>query len=352
MRALRWHGRGDLRLDTVPEPDDPGPGAAVIEVSYCGLCGTDLHEYTEGPVMIRRGPHPLTGCTPPMTLGHEMSGTVVALGSEVPGVTTGSRVAVDPCLRCGTCYWCRRGEYRICALGGSAGLAAPGGFARYAVVPTEGLVPIPDGVSDKHAATAEPIAVGLHAVRRAGISPGDNVLITGAGPVGMAVLLAARLAGAAGLFVSEPARGRADRARVLGATEVYDPGSDDVRREVFLRTGRVGPDVVVEASGRADGADMAIASVRRGGRVVLAGIGRERLSTELGRIVLYERTVLGSLGYHYDIPRVLALMATGRLDASPLITGTYLLDSGPEIFAELAVDPGRHLKVLLTPKGN
>lgn len=351
MRALRWHGRDDLRVDSVDEPATPGPGWALIEVSYCGVCGTDLHEYTAGPVMIRSGPHPLTGHSPPITLGHEMSGTVVALGSEASGVRIGSRVAVDPCLRCGDCYWCRRGEYHICATGGSVGLASPGAFAPLVRVPVEGLVPIPEGVSDEHASVAEPLAVGLHAAHRASVRPGDNILIIGAGPIGAAVLLAGRLAGAAGIFVSEPVQARAERARALGATEVFDPAVADVRREVFLRTGRVGPDVAVEATGRAECADLAISAVRRGGRVVLAGVGGQPLSSELNKIVLYERTVLGSLGYNYDIPRVLALMAAGRLDASRLVTGTYPLESGPEVFAALSASPDRHLKVLLTPEG-
>lgn len=350
MKALRWHARGDVRLDDLDVPDSPGPGEAVVEVSFCGICGTDLAEYRSGPAMIRTGPHPLTGAEPPMTLGHELSGTVVALGGPAP-LEVGSRVALDPCLRCATCYWCVRGDYHICAQGGSIGLASPGGFASHVVVPIAGLCPIPDGVSDEHAAVAEPLAVGLHAVRRAAVSPGDNVLVLGAGPIGIAVLLAARIAGAAGIFVSEPVPARAARATGLGATEVFDPAAADVRREVFLRTARVGPDVVVDTTGRADCVELAIATARRGGRIALAGIGRTPASIDIARLVLYERTITGSLGYNFDIPRVLDLMATGRLDATPYVTGTFPLDQGREVFAELADDPGRHLKVLLTPKG-
>jgi (R,R)-butanediol dehydrogenase/meso-butanediol dehydrogenase/diacetyl reductase len=350
VQALRWHGKGDLRLDDVGEPRRPGPGEALIEVSCCGVCGTDLHEYLHGPNMIRPGPHPLTGTEPPITLGHEMSGTVTELGSPVPGVEVGTRVAVDPCLRCGVCRWCRQGDYHICAKGGSLGLAAPGGFARFATVPVEGLAPIPDNVSDEMAALAEPLAVGLHAARRGGIAPGDNVLVIGAGPIGIAAMFGAQLAGAAGLYVSEPLAARADRARQLGATEVYHPGEVDVRREVFLRTGRIGPDVVIEATGRAEQVELAVSCVRRGGRVALAGISETRLSIDLRQIVLFERSVTGSLGYNFDIPRVLDLMATGRLNPAPLLTGVRPLTDGPEVFAELEADRGRHLKVLLTPK--
>lgn len=350
MQALRWHGKGDLRLEDVPDPPDPDPGFAVVEVAYCGVCGTDLHEYLHGPNMIRSGPHPLTGFAPPMTLGHELSGTVRALGGEVPGVQVGSRVAVDPCLRCNQCRWCARGDYHICAKGGSVGLASPGGFANLVTVPAAGLAPIPDGVSDQYAALAEPLAVSLHAVRRSEISPGDSVLILGAGPIGIGLLMFAKLAGASAIYVSEPLDSRAEQARDLGATEVYSPLETDVRREVFLRTGRIGPDVVLEATGHPDAAALAVNSARRGGRIMLAGVSDANLSVPLGQIVYFERTVVGSLGYNFDIPRVLDLMATGRLDASPLLTGVYPLASGHDVFDDLETDRGRHLKVLLTPK--
>jgi (R,R)-butanediol dehydrogenase/meso-butanediol dehydrogenase/diacetyl reductase len=348
MHALRWHGRGDLRLEEVPEPAAPEPGQAIVEVAYSGICGTDLHEYRHGPNLIRTGPHPLTGVAPPLTLGHEFSGRVAALGSPVPGVEVGTRVAVDPCLRCGVCRWCRHGEYHICAKGGSVGLASDGAFAPLVTVPVEGLVPIPDGVSDELAALAEPLAVGLHAVRRGGVQPGDTVLLLGAGPIGIAVLMALKLAGAAGIYVSEPAPERAKRAAELGATEVYDPAETDVRREVFLRTGRVGPDVVVEATGLPAQAELAVTSVRRGGRAVLAGISGGAASLPLTQLVPFERTVLGSLGYNFDIPRVLELIATARFDPSPLLTGVYPLARGLEAFDELA--SRHHLKILLTPE--
>ncbi|TNC26534.1 alcohol dehydrogenase catalytic domain-containing protein [Amycolatopsis alkalitolerans] len=348
MRALRWHGRGDLRLEEVPEPPEPGPGQAIVEVAYSGICGTDLHEYRHGPNLIRTGPHPLTGLAPPFTLGHEFSGRVVALGGEVPGIGVGTRVAVDPCLRCGVCRWCRHGEYHICAKGGSLGLAADGAFAPLVTVPAEGLVPIPDGVSDRLAALAEPLAVGLHAVRRAAVQPGDHVLLLGAGPIGVAALLALKLAGAAGIYVSEPVPERARCAAELGATEVFDPGRTDVRREVFLRTGRVGPDVVVEATGLPELAELAVTTVRRGGRAVLAGISGGSASLPLTQIVPFERTVLGSLGYNFDIPRVLELIATARLDPSPLLTGVYPLARGLDAFGELG--SRHHLKILLAPE--
>jgi (R,R)-butanediol dehydrogenase/meso-butanediol dehydrogenase/diacetyl reductase len=351
MKALRWHGARDLRLEDVPEPPEPRSHEAVVDVAWCGVCGTDLHEFLEGPHMIRTGPHPLTGAQPPLALGHELSGTVVALGAEAPGIAIGDRVTADPCWRCGVCFWCMRGEYHLCPKGGSVGLASPGAFAERVTVPLAGLTRLPGNVDDEMAALAEPLSVGLHAVTRANVRPGENVLVLGGGPIGVAVVLAARTAGVAGLYVSEPLAGRRELLSELGVTETFDPREADVRREVFLRTGRVGPDVVIDATGVPGLASLAVSSVRRGGRVVLAGVGHGNVEFALGQLVFYERTVLGSLGYNFDIPRVIDLMSTGRLDASPLITGRLPLAAGAGVFEELAADRASHLKVLITPKG-
>ncbi|RMB85110.1 alcohol dehydrogenase catalytic domain-containing protein [Streptomyces shenzhenensis] len=351
MKALRWHGARDLRLEEVPDPPAPRAHEAVVEVSWCGVCGTDLHEFLEGPHMIRSEPHPLTGASPPLALGHEFSGTVVALGGEVPGIAVGDRVTADPVWRCGVCYWCARGEYHICPRSGSVGLASSGAFAERVTVPLAGLTRLPDNVTDEMAALAEPLAVGLHAVTRAGVRAGDNVLVLGGGPIGFAVVLAARLAGAAGLFVSEPLAERREKLLESGVTEAFDPLESDVRREVFLRTGRVGPDAVIDATGVPALAEQAVATVRRGGRVVLAGVGHGSVRFDLGQLVFYERAVLGTLGYNFDIPRVIDLMSTGRLDAGALLTGRFSLAEGAGVFADLTADRARHLKVLLTPKG-
>ena len=348
MRALRWHAAHDVRLNDVAEPALL-PGTAIVEVAFCGVCGTDLHEYTHGPVMIRPGAHPLSGAQPPITLGHEFSGRVVELDGEPTGIDVGTRVVVDPCLRCGTCRWCQRGEYHICVLGGSIGLAADGGLARYVRVPLVSLNAIPDNVSDEHAALAEPLAVGLHAATRAHLGPGDSVLVLGAGPIGLAALIGARASGAAAVFVSEPNAARAEIALSIGATEVFDPTTDDVRSQVFKRTGRIGPDAVIDGTGRPEAISLGLSSVRRGGRVAVAGISPSELSFDLRQLVLYERTLVGSLGYNFDIARVLELMATGTVDAAPLVTDVRPLSAGPATLEELS-SPNQHIKVLLTPQ--
>lgn len=348
MRAIRWHGAGDLRLEDVPEPAAPGPGEALVEVSFCGICGTDLGEYTSGPVMIREGAHPLTGATPPMVLGHEFSGRVVALGPDLQGPAVGQRVTVDPCWRCGQCFWCRRGDYHICRYGGSVGLASDGALARQVLVPAAGLVPLPDAVDDAVAALTEPLAVGLHAVRRGGVQPGDRLLVLGMGPIGAAVLLAARASGATEVYVSEPSAGRRDLALRLGATEAFDPTAVDVRKETYLLAGRIGPDVVFECTGSPRLLPVAVSSARRGGRVVLVGIGHGAAEVEPGQVVPYEREVVGSLGYRHDLPSVVGLVAAGLIDPRPLITRTVPLEDAIEgAFDVLRDDRGEQMKILV-----
>lgn len=161
----------------------------------------------------------------------------------------GRRVTVDPCWRCGDCFWCRRGDYHVCKLGGSVGLASNGALARFVLVPAEGLVPLPDSVDDQIAALTEPLAVALHAVERAGATPESRLLIQGFGPIGAAIALVARARGVAEMFVSEPSPARRELAAKVGVPVVLDPAACDVRREVYLKTGKVGADVVLECTG-------------------------------------------------------------------------------------------------------
>lgn len=353
MRAIVWHGKGDLRVDEVADPRDPAPGEAIVEVAYCGICGSDLHEYVEGPVMIRPGPHPLTGEAPPLALGHEFSGRIIALGPSGPGEegrdgpAIGTRVAVDPCWRCGSCYWCRRGDYHLCKVGGAVGLASQGAMARYVRVPAAGLVPLPDAVDDRAGALVEPLAVGLHAVLRSGIRSGDTVLVSGFGPIGASVLLNARAAGAGAVFVSEPHAARRTLAERMGATVAFDPGEVDVRREVFVATDRVGPDAVFDCTGVPALLPGAVDTVRKGGRVVVVGIGHGRAEIEPNRLALFEREVVGSLGYRHDLPRVVGLLAAGRLDPGPYVSAVVPLGAAVEGGFDVLLADRAQLKVLI-----
>jgi (R,R)-butanediol dehydrogenase / meso-butanediol dehydrogenase / diacetyl reductase len=174
VRALRWHGRADVRLDDVPAPGEPGPGEVLLAVAWCGIFGTDIEEYRHGPVFIPvGGPNPLTGRAAPLTLGHEFSGTVVAVGAGVEAPRPGERVAVDTLIFCGACYWCRRHLVQLCDRLAALGPMADGGLAESCLAPAYSCVPLPEGVGDEAGALAETLAVGVRALRRRRRAPAD-----------------------------------------------------------------------------------------------------------------------------------------------------------------------------------
>jgi (R,R)-butanediol dehydrogenase/meso-butanediol dehydrogenase/diacetyl reductase len=319
------------------------PGFALVDVALCGICGSDLVEFRDGPKLIRPTPHPLSGQAPPITLGHEIAGRIIETASGSTWAP-GTRVTIDACWRCNACEACRSGAYQRCPSGGSVGLHSHGGLAPLLVVPEYCLVKVPDGVEDRHAALAEPFAVALHALDRAAARGGDPVLVFGFGAIGAAVSLAARALGAQPYVVETAPRRRA-RAEELGVATI-DPGADLPRR-VRRLLGAGGADVVVESTGVADVIPVAVECARRGGRISLVGITRVAATLDTARLVLFERSLVGSLGYQHDLPRALALMASGRLDPEGMIGAVVPLAAAVDTISDLAGEPDGRLKVLV-----
>lgn len=345
MQALQWRAPGALHLTDVAEPVLRSTREAIVEVDYCGICGTDLAEVRSGPIMIKTTPHPLTGECAPLVLGHEFAGTLVAAGADVR-VPIGTRVAVDPCWRCGDCFWCVRGDYHLCELGVAVGLASNGALARYVRVPAAGLVPLPEEIDTRHGALIEPLSVALHALERSDHEPGDRLAIIGFGPIGAAVLLVARALGFGETIVVEPTPERRSLAESLGADFVVAP-REDLHRQMLART-RVGIDRVVDCTGSAEAVSSSLNLVRRGGRLVVAGICKGPSSIDLRRVVLFEREVVGSLGYRHDFPRVIQLIRSGRIDPEPLITKEVpLRQAAQEIVSQSESPDGTQLKMLV-----
>ncbi|HEX5586746.1 MAG TPA: alcohol dehydrogenase catalytic domain-containing protein, partial [Acidimicrobiia bacterium] len=226
MKAAVYHGPRDVRIEDVPEPE-PGPGDVLVEVARNGICGSDLHTYLgSGAANLH---------LPGIVLGHEFAGTVRAVGRDVDDLAVGAVVAVAPIEWCGECAPCREGKVNLCRRGGIYGgfrLPLHGGLAPLVTVSRRAAFSVPESLDPVSAALTEPVAVAVHAVRRAPRTLGATVVVLGAGPIGLAVLQAVRAAGASTTIVSEPSAARRARAASFGASLVLDPRTDDLRAGV------------------------------------------------------------------------------------------------------------------------
>lgn len=349
MKAAVWYGQKDVRVVDVPEPKI-SHGTVKIKVAYCGICGSDLHEYLKGPVLIPSKPHPLTGKMPPLTLGHEFSGQVVEVGEGVTRFNKGERVTVDACLVCHECHWCKKAQYNLCAKLGSTGLCQDGAFAEYVVVPDYTCYKIPQEMSDEAGAFVEPLAVATHAVKRGKIVPGDIVAIVGGGPIGLLVMQVAKASGASKVFVVEPMESRRKLAYELGATKVYDPAQGDAGKMIHQDTDGLRADLVFECVGKAETVDTAIKLSGKGARIVIVGIFSAPVQFHFARMQAHEKELIGSSAYPNEFPAAISFLADGRVNIKPLITGKIKLgDIIEKGFNELISHPEKNMKILVSP---
>ncbi|MDH6604803.1 (R,R)-butanediol dehydrogenase/meso-butanediol dehydrogenase/diacetyl reductase [Streptomyces sp. SAI-208] len=349
MRAAVWYGARDVRIAEVDIPA-PRPGEVLIEVVYCGICGSDLHEYTDGPHAIPVvEPHPASGAMAPLVLGHEFCGTVVAVGPSVTGLTSGDRVAVEPNYRCGTCPRCRAGEYNICRHFGFAGLMGNGGMAEYAAVPAYMAHRLPEAVSLRQAALFEPASVALHALRRAGAAP-ETVAVVGLGPVGLLTVRLAAERNVRRIVAVDVSPDRLHRAAGLGATDLVDAGAEEgVGERIRELTGGDGVDVAFEVVGSETALRTCLAATRRGGRVVLVGLAPQ-VSLDTFALVNNEQSIVASVGYRDTYPELIRLVAEQGLDLTPVVTSTIALDALVlDGFGALLDGPGNQVKILVDP---
>jgi (R,R)-butanediol dehydrogenase/meso-butanediol dehydrogenase/diacetyl reductase len=354
MRAARYYGSDDVRIEDVSEPA-AGDGEVKIEVAYAGICGTDIHEYVAGPINTPEEPHPVTGETVPITLGHELSGTVREVGAGVEGLAAGDRVAVNPTLPCMDCRYCHEGKHNVCRDLGFIGLSGNGGgLAEYVTVPARNAVPLPEGVSLVQGALAEPFTVCLHAADRSPLGAGDAVAVFGAGPVGLCMTQVARAAGAKRVFVSEPRAGRRERAETFGADVTIDPTALDPVEEIREQTGE-GVDVAFEVAGVGPSHGQAIRSTVHDGHTTMLGIYEDTVEYDPNDVVLTERTVSGAHSFlggplaNREFEATLALFERGELRTEGLVTSRLPLEETVAGFEALIAEDGDDVKVLLEP---
>lgn len=351
MKAAVWHAKKDLRVEQVPVPDSPKADEVQIEVAYCGICGSDLHEYLAGPIFIPTAPHPLTGHSGKTILGHEFSGKVIAVGSDVTSVRVGDLVAPDACQHCGVCVTCREGRYNVCEKLAFTGLMADGAFAKYVNVPANVCYVLPPGADLEAAALMEPIATGFKAVRQAGTILGETAVIFGAGTIGLGTLQCAKAAGAGKLIVVEMSAARKALAKKCGADVILDPTECDVIAEIKKLTGGSGADVSFECIGNVKTGPLAVEAIRNNGRAIIVGIFEEPSEFNFFSLSATDKKVIGTLAYTMDdFKGVCALLANGAISAEPMITGKISLDDIIDKgFEELVHNKDAHIKILVVP---
>jgi L-iditol 2-dehydrogenase len=335
MRAAVLYGAGDLRLEERRVPDLHAADA-LIAVESVGLCGSDLHYYQDG----RNGPNVVRS---PAVLGHEIGGTVAAVGPGVSADLVGTRVVVEPAAPCRICPPCTSGRYNLCPNGvclGSPPIA--GGLAQHVVVPAAQLHRAPDGLDRNAVPVLEPLAVAVHALRRAAFAPGQSVLVTGAGPVGLLVAQVATAWGACEVTVTDVDEARLEAARGLGIDTAVHPE----------QLGDAQVDRSLECSGAPAALAGALAATRPGGRVVLVGtMPTGDLAAPLGLLQRYEVDLVGTFRYAGTFPTAVGLVARGEVDIARLVTATYPLANAVDAFAYAASGAGLKTTIDCTSGG-
>ncbi|KAJ5356692.1 Polyketide synthase enoylreductase [Penicillium concentricum] len=348
MRAVRFHGRGDIRIDEVEEPVC-GSGqvkaslallVAFIRPAFVGICGSDIHEYLTGPLIVPVTPHPLTGDKLPTTLGHEFSGTVEEVGPGVVGFKVGDRVAVKPNLFDATCSSCSMGRFNSCE---------KQGFIGFSIVDSRHAIMLPDSIPLDIGALVEPLAVAWHAVSRSPLQTNDTVLVVGAGPIGLAIIQVLKAKGITSIIAVEVSERRRAFALTQGATEVLDPVDVDAVTQIRVLTGNVGAAVAFECSGVQAGLDTAMAGLRVRGTTVIVSMWEQKPSIDALAVVLYERHIIGAIVYDDgDFEAVIDAIASGSIQPHPMITSKIRMEDVDEKgFKALIGERDKHVKILV-----
>ncbi len=310
MKAAVYRGPRDIRVESVPEPADPAGADVVIRVARAAICGTDSSEWAHGPLLAQ----------PPVVLGHEFVGRVVAAGPEAATLRVGDRVVCGAGISCGQCDWCRAGRTNLCAHYRTIGLHVDGGLAEYVSSPAGICLSVPETLSDDAAAIAQPLAVALHAVRRSSLRRGQSCAVIGAGGIGAFIVAAAAAAGASPLIALDIDEDRLKTARTLGAATVIDARGRDLDAAILEATGGEGADVVIEASGTPGAPAAATRAARRGGRVLIVGLQAASRELDLLSLTVREVEISTTLAHvcDVDLPEALGLLA--RSELAPAVT--------------------------------
>jgi L-iditol 2-dehydrogenase len=343
MKALLLKEYLHLEMVEMPRPEI-GPDDVMIRVRACGICGSDVHGF-DGSTGRR---------IPPLVMGHEAAGTVAALGSRVKGLREGDRVTFDSTVYCGECRFCRKGKVNLCdnrqVLGVScADYRRHGAFAEYVSVPRRIVYPLPDSLLFEHAAMIEATSIAVHAVGLAQVSAGNSAAVVGTGMIGLLAIQALSIGGVNPLIAVDVDDGRLALAGQFGASHTYNSATVDAVAAVRDLTEGRGVDLAIEAVGNTGAIGTAIASLQKGGTVVLIGNISPSVDLPLQSVVTREIRLLGSCASSGEIPACIELLASGRIKVGPLISAVAPLEEGPAWFQRFRGRTGNLMKVVLQP---
>lgn len=328
MKAFRMHGVGDLRLDNIPEPE-AGVGEVILKPLYTGVCSTDLHILYTGAFVKHL----------PITMGHEFSGEVVALGPDInwddrypqsQPLKIGDRVCVEPVLPCMKCYYCFRGQVNLCLNMSHLGIWQDGSLAEYVRAPAARCLRLPDTLTNQEGALIEVLACGVNFVQKAAIKPGDVVAVIGGGPMGQMAAMVALVSGPQMLIMSELSLERREVARRMGVHVTIEADKVDSVQAVRDLTGGRGADVVMECVGVEVSVQQALDMTRRGGCCVLGGLPVKLLQLDLKEVVFGEKQVTGAMASVWQFGRALDLIQNHRVNPAGIIAREYSFEEAPE----------------------
>ena len=324
IKAAVMHGIDDVRVEDVDFPQIKA-GEVLIKMKSVGVCGSDVHYYKHGKI----GSYVVNK---PMILGHEAAGEIVEVAADVKNFKPGDRVAVEPGYTCRKCVYCKTGRYNLCP--DVTFMATPpidGAYVEYVAWPADFVFRLPDNMTYDHGALMEPLAVGMHAVRRSRLKSGEPVIILGAGTIGLVTLLAAKAAGAGEIIVADLEDVRLRMAQKLGATKIINASQENTLEVVKDLTQGFGMEVVFETAGSVPTTQQTIALAARGGRIVWVGLaGQDTFPMPVLAAIDKEVDIMGIFRYANVYPYAIQLVSTGRINIDPLVTHRYGLNQVTE----------------------
>ncbi len=335
MRAVVFPAPQTISVESVPDPAC-APDEVIVEVARAGICGTDLHIYRD-EYMSKF----------PVIAGHEFCGTVVEVGSAVEDFHVGERVAADPNLYCGHCFFCRQEQANHCLNWEGVGITRPGAFAQYIGVPARACYALPDALADTQAAMIEPLSCVIHALKRIRVMPGDDVLIFGAGPMGLLLTQALKSSGASQVVVVETQRERLELALRMGAMAAVP--ADEGQREALQALAPHGFAIVVDATGVPAVIERAFDHLRPRGQYLQFGVAPRQSEIRVRPYDLFRHdwTIVGSFALCYTFQQSIAWLANGVVAIEPIVSHTLPLAAFQSAFEDFAA--GKTLKVQLRP---